>query len=203
MSCTRRLLTLGAIAVIAASGIAIADTIPGQGGAVSFQMQEMMQHHHARMSSGAVAGPTMAGQAAFGAIQEIVSLLEADPDTDWSKVDLSALREHLIDMDEVTLRAAAAEKQISGGLEIAVTGDGRTLQAIQRMVPAHAQEIDGLQGWQAKAGPLANGILLSVIAADPKEVAHIRGLGFIGLLASGSHHQQHHLAMAKGEQHVH
>jgi hypothetical protein len=28
---------------------------------------------------------------------------------------------------------------------------------------------------------------------------HIRGLGFIGLLASGSHHQPHHLAMAKGE----
>jgi hypothetical protein len=28
---------------------------------------------------------------------------------------------------------------------------------------------------------------------------HIRGLGFIGLLVSGSHHQPHHLAIAKGE----
>jgi hypothetical protein len=28
---------------------------------------------------------------------------------------------------------------------------------------------------------------------------HIRGLGFIGLIVSGSHHQPHHLAMAKGE----
>ena len=50
--------------------------------------------------------PTQPGQDAFGAIQEIVRILEADPATDWSKVDLEALREHLIDMNEVTLHAA-------------------------------------------------------------------------------------------------
>jgi predicted RNA binding protein YcfA (HicA-like mRNA interferase family) len=69
----------------------------------------------------------------------------------------------------------------------------------RRMVPAHAQEINGLNGWSAKTAPLPNGVLLTVTATDPKEVQHIRGLGFIGLLASGSHHQPHHLAMAKGE----
>jgi hypothetical protein len=105
-------------------------------------------------------------------------------------------------MDEVTLRAAAAEKPIDGGLEVAVTGVGRTLEAIRRMVPAHAREIDGLHGWHANAAPLPDGILLTVTSTDPKEVAHIRGLGFIGLLASGAHHQSHHLAMAKGERHV-
>jgi (1->4)-alpha-D-glucan 1-alpha-D-glucosylmutase len=46
---------------------------------------------------------------------------------------------------------------------------------------------------------LSNGVLLTVTTADHKEVQHIRGLGFIGLLVSGSHHQPHHLAMAKGE----
>jgi hypothetical protein len=40
---------------------------------------------------------------------------------------------------------------------------------------------------------------MTVTASDPKEVQHICGLGFIGLLASGSWHQPHHLAMAKGE----
>jgi len=30
-------------------------------------------------------------------------------------------------------------------------------------------------------------------------VQHIRGLGFIGVMVSGSHHQADHLAMAKGE----
>src|ERR1700741_3730173 len=78
--------------------------------------------------------PRMPGQDAFGAIQEIVQILDADPKTDWSKVDLEALRQHLIDMNEVTLKADAAATPIDGGLEIAVTGTGRTLVAIQRMI---------------------------------------------------------------------
>jgi hypothetical protein len=184
MSRTRRLLGLGAIAALAASGIAIAETMPS--------------HHLA-----GAAGPTMPGQAAFGAVQEIVLMLEADPTTDWSKVNLSALREHLVDMDEVTLHAGAAETPVDGGLAVAVTGGGRILQAVQRMVPAHARALDGMHGWQVKAAPLPDGVLLTVTSADPKEVAHIRGLGFIGLLASGSHHQPHHLAMAKGELQIH
>lgn len=163
----------------------------------------MMQHQGQSMAGmhgqQATAVPTMPGQDAFGAVQEIVQLLEADPKTDWSKVDLEGLRQHLIDMNEVTLNAKAAAKQVDGGLEIAITGAGRTLAAIQHMVPAHAQMINGQNGWTAKAEPLSNGVRLTVTSADPREAAHIRGLGFIGILASGSHHQMHHLAMAKGE----
>ena len=167
-------------------------------------MQEMMRQHHGMMGGhggmqGAATTPTMPGQDAFGAIQEVVRMLDADPKTDWSKVDLEALRQHLIDMNEVTLKAEAAPKQIDGGLEIAVTGSGRTLVAIQRMIPAYAQMANGHDGWSAKTSELPNGELLTVTATDPKEIAHIRGLGFIGLLASGSWHQPHHLAMAKGE----
>lgn len=159
-------------------------------------MMEMHAKHAAQMAS---ATPAMSGQDAFGTIQEIVRKLEADPKTDWSKVDLEALRQHLIDMNEVTLNAVAEAKPVGGGLEIAVTGSGRTLTAIQRMVPAHAREIDGLNGWNAKTVPLPNGVLLTVTSTDPKVVPRIRGLGFIGILVSGSHHQPHHLAMAKGE----
>jgi hypothetical protein len=67
------------------------------------------------------------------------------------------------------------------------------------MIPAHAKEINGLHGWNVKAAPLAKGDFLTVTATDPKEVQHIRGLGFIGILVSGMHHQPHHLMMAKGE----
>jgi hypothetical protein len=170
------------------------------------QMPDMMQHHQQMMKTRGqqdtqsdLTTPTMPGQDAFGAIQEIVRILEADPKTDWSKVNLEALRQHLIDMNEVTLEADAAGEPIDGGLEIAVTGDGRTLAAIQRMVPAHAHEINGLNGWSTKTEPLANGELLTVTSSEPQEVQRIRGLGFIGILVSGSHHQLHHLAMAKGE----
>jgi hypothetical protein len=217
----RKLVTIGAVLAVAGSGIAFAQTMPdnhsmgpdqrqmmdsGQHPMDPGQMQEMMRQHQGMM--GAHAGmhatsttPTMLGQDAFGAIQEIVQILDADPKTDWSKVDLEALRQHLINMNDVTLRADAAPKEIDGGLEIAVTGSGRTLVAIQRMVPAWVQTMNGYHGWSTKAASLPNGELLTVIATDPKEVRHIRGLGFIGLLVSGSHHQPHHLAIAKGEFH--
>jgi ribosomal protein L15 len=160
-------------------------------------MQGMHGGHGGGQMHGA--GASAVGQDAFGAIQEVVRVLEADPKTDWSKVDLETLRQHLIDMNEVTLNANATARTVEGGIEVAVTGGGRTLAAIQRMLPAHAKEIDGLNGWRAKAETMANGVRLSVTSNDAREVQHIRGLGFIGLLVSGSHHQPHHLAMAKGE----
>jgi len=157
------------------------------------QMPDVMQQQHQKIVHAAEADvgvPTMPGQDAFGAIQEIVRILEADPKTDWSKVNLEALRQHLIDMSEVTLRADAVTKPIDGGIEVTVTGTGRTVEAIQRMVPAQAHQV---------TEPLPNGVLLTVTSGDPQQVRHIRGLGFIGFMASGSHHQAHHLAMAKGE----
>jgi hypothetical protein len=173
------------------------------------QIPDVMQQHQQRMmqiqsqqtEKPDVSIPTMPGQDSFGAIQEIVRILEADSNTDCSKVNLEALRQHLIDMNNVTLKAEAAAKPIDGGVEIAVTGVGPTVEAILRMVPAHVNEIEhtNLNGWNAKAAPLPNGVLLTVTSSDPQQVQHIRGLGFIGLLVSGSHHQRHHLAMAKGE----
>lgn len=56
-----------------------------------------------------------------------------------------------------------------------------------------------MNGWSAKTEVLSDGVRLTVTSNDPREGAHIRGLGFIGLLVSGSHHQPHHLAMAKNE----
>jgi hypothetical protein len=160
----------------------------------------MMDRHGAMHRQGeASAQPTLPGQDAFGAIQEVVGILEADPDTDWSKVDIGALREHLIDMNEVTLHAKAEETSLADGVEIAVTGDGRTRDAIRRMIPAHARELDGLNGWSAKAVEAPNGIRLTVTGADATQARKIRALGFMGLMVQGGHHQPHHLLIAKGE----
>ncbi len=158
------------------------------------------QHHHPTApepATGAV--PELPGQDAFGAIQEIVRILEADPATDWSKVDIDALREHLVDMNELTLHASVDRQPIEGGLRMEVTGDGRTLAAIQRMVPAHAREIDGAQGWTVEAEPSRTGVVLTVTSRDPVQTTKIRGLGFMGIMSLGAHHQRHHLAIAKGE----
>jgi hypothetical protein len=152
--------------------------------------------------SGALNMPTMPGQDAFGTIQEVVQLLQADRTTDWSKVNISALRRHLIDMNEVTLHAAAAERMLDNGIEIAVTGEGRTLEAIKRMVPAHVSELREI-GWIAKSEDLANGVKLTVTASEAQPLAKLKALGFMGIMVQGGHHQPHHLMMAKGEFSIH
>ena len=194
MTSSMRKLRMVATTVAVLSAAVLVQPVP-----IALSQQQHDQHMMRMHGQGTTPVPTMPGQDAFGAIQEIVRILEADPKTDWSKVNLEALRQHLIDMNEVTLQADASVKQIDGGLEIAVTGDGRTLAAIQRMIPAHANAINGLKGWSAKVESIPNGELLTVTSSDPQEVKHIRGLNFIGLLVSGAHHQPHHLAMAKGE----
>ena len=142
--------------------------------------------------------PTQPGQDAFGAIQEIINMLEADPDTDWSKVDISKLRSHLVDMNRMVMGTQVARKNIEGGLELIVTGSAQTLQSIHNMLPAHAPMINGLNDWSARVKVTANGAILTVTAKSDKEILHIRGLGFYGLMASGSHHQAHHISLARG-----
>jgi hypothetical protein len=171
-------------------------------GGAQAQTTMPMDHaaHHAGMAappSGMV--PTRPGQDAFGTVQEIVRILDADPNTDWSKVNIETLRQHLIDMNEVTLNAKAVATPADGGARYEVSGEGRTLEAIRRMVLAHSHEIDGANGWAVRAEPVATGAVLTVTASEPRQAARIRGLGFIGIMAQGSHHQMHHLAMAKGE----
>jgi len=156
-------------------------------------------HHPAASAPGA---PTLPGQDAFGAIAEVVRRLEADPGTDWSRVDLERLRQHLIDMSEVVLRSDVRSSVIPGGLVMDITGAARTARAIRAMVRPHAVELDRMPEWAATTQPIAGGVRLTVTARraeDVRTVARIRGLGFVGLLVQGGHHGPHHLARAKGE----
>jgi hypothetical protein len=156
--------------------------------------------HHAMMEGGdgAPPMPTQAGQSAFAAIQEIVAILEADPKTDWTKVDIEALRQHLIDMDNVTLRAESQSEPVDGGLRFVVTGAGSVRDSIRRMIFAHAATMNGVGGWRMSAAEIDDGATLTVIA-PAKDAARLRALGFIGVLTLGMHHQMHHLMIAKGE----
>ncbi len=62
--------------------------------------------------------------------------------------------------------------------------------------------LDAMPELAAKTELIPGGVRLTVMARDPgdaKTIARVRGLGFIGLLTLGAHHQPHHLAMARGE----
>ncbi len=191
MTCNRLVLSLiGAVAVATSAVIA---------GSTLGKAQNHTDMNHAQlMHGGEVAMPTMPGQEIFGTIQEVVQILEANSATDWSKVNIAALREHLIDMDEVTMRAVAGERVLDSGIEFTITGQGRTLDAIKRMVPAHTHELAAL-GWQARTEDLPNGVKLVVATTDLRQLVKLKALGFMGIMVQGSHHQPHHLMMAKGE----
>ncbi len=167
------------------------------------------QHDHGDMAAAqpaAAAMPTEAGQGAFAAIQQIVRILKADSTTDWSKVNLEALRQHLIDMNDVVLHAQVAQRNVAGGFEADVTGQGRTTAAIRRMLTEHARMMEMIGGYHIRTSQIPDGAHLVVTALDANDarsVAELRGLGFIGILADGDHHPMHHLALARGESMMH
>lgn len=157
---------------------------------------EVSTNAHSAHSDGM--SPREPGQSAFATIAEIVALLDADPQTDWTKVDIGALREHLVDMDRLTLGATASATIVDNTASYRITGSGDVLRAIQAMVPAHGRELDSLDGWQVSTETTSDGAVLAVTVEDPSEIERIRALGFFGLMTIGSHHQPHHLAMARG-----
>ncbi len=121
-------------------------------------------------------------ESAFAAIQEIVALLEADPKTDWSKVNIEAMRQHLIDMDNVTLRASVQVEPLTDGRKFMVSGEGPVVSSIQRMLAGHAATMNGKDGWSFTATANANGAELIVKPPISDDLAKLDGLGFIGLM---------------------
>ncbi len=145
--------------------------------------------------------PKEGGQAAFASIAEIVRMLDADPRTDWSKVNIEALRQHLIDMNEVTMRAAVRAEETAGGAIFTVTGTGRTLDAIRRMTMSRAATGTPDGAVKMSVVEIPGGVRFTALAGNPTDaraVARIRGLGFIGVVALGDHHAPHHLGIANG-----
>lgn len=145
--------------------------------------------------------PAESGQAAFAAISEIVARLDADPATDWSEVSVERLRQHLIDMDHVTLRSRVSQREAPGGFTAEVTGEGEVVGSIRRMLAAHAAQMTGEGAIRATVEEIAGGVRLTVTAVAPAgagAVARLRGLGAIGFLALGGHHGPHHEGIARG-----
>lgn len=146
--------------------------------------------------------PTQSGQAAFAAISEIVAMLQADANTDWSKVNIERLRLHLVDMDLVTLRSRVVTTPVAGGAQFLVRGSGETVSAIKRLTAAHVTMAMNSGGPRVARTELADGARLVVTVPDTTDVAavaRLRGLGFIGLMVSGDHHAAHHIALARGD----
>jgi hypothetical protein len=141
---------------------------------------------------------TESGQGAFGAIHEIVGILEADPTTDWSKVNIDALRAHLIDMDNVTLRAKIVYEPMAKGEHIHIAGEGDVRDSIQRMVMMHAAMAGDTSDWHMDATRSPDGADIVVTAKSSQAIQKIKALGLLRMMAESIHHTRHHMMLARG-----
>lgn len=140
------------------------------------------------------------GDAAFAAIREVVEELNRRDDTDWETVDLEALRRHLRDMHRFTLHAEVVEREpIDGGLRVAVRGTTPEAdEAVRRALHAHGPVLEEETGWSVDVTDRAERTVLRVTGPSASDAARIRGLGYIGLMATGAHHRRHHWMIATG-----
>jgi hypothetical protein len=160
--------------------------------------QDSHSQHGTVMHGSQTAPMAQGGEAAFAAIQEVVGVLEADASTDWSKVNIEALRRHLVDMNNVTLRSVVQATEQGRTVTFVVTGKDEVVGSIQRMVTAHAGAMNGSNGWSYEGVPIDGGARMRVTAPDDRSLMKLRALGFIGVMTQGMHHQAHHLMIARG-----
>ncbi len=171
--------------------------------AVPVYAAEHNHEHHQAMSGASSSNTplTAPGNDAFAAIQEAVGQLLADPNTDWSRVNLEGLRQHLRDMQNFTFNVeVTAQKPIDGGVEFTVkpTTPGAAA-SLGRLFSAHPMILKQESGWDMKTKKNADGSTTArVTSAKAEDAVKIRGLGYIGLIAYGKHHQLHHWLMATG-----
>ena len=141
-----------------------------------------------------------AGNAIFGTIQETIKALDANPNTDWTKVDLEGLRQHLIDMENFTTGVdVLSQKRIEKGAEVIIRAKSEEAHySLERALKAHPSMMESETGWTMGVKQNKERFTLTIETQKPDEVARLRALGYIGVMAQGDHHQVHHWMMASG-----
>ena len=144
---------------------------------------------------------TEAGNDAFGSIQEVIKKLNDDPNTDWSKVNIEALRAHLSDMQDMTLNIKIiSQKNIPNGVEVTIKATTpRAYGALKRVFKAHPKQLKKETGWDMKVEEKDKNFTMRILTSKKNEIDKIRGLGYIGIMAYGAHHQPHHWMMANSK----
>ncbi len=165
--------------------------------------------HHANMNHAAMMGhnaaPTQvvlteSGTDPFATLQEVIAALEANPDTNWEKVNIEALRLHLVEMQDMTTNVDVKQQYIDNGFQVVVMPTtNRAVKSLIRVLSGHPAQMKAETGWDMQVQNNDGVFTLTVTTDNAKDIAKLRGLGYIGVMAYGNHHQPHHWAMASGD----
>jgi hypothetical protein len=114
----------------------------------------------------------------------------------------AAIRQHLVEMDDATMRAVTTERNVPAGIEIDIDGAGPAGAAATRMATTHMRILEQGSEYRASSAAVPGGVRITITARDPRNaqvVDRIRGLGFAGIMTEGEHHARHHIALARGD----
>ena len=143
---------------------------------------------------------TESGTDPFATLQEVITALESNANTNWEKVNIEALRLHLVEMQDMTINVDVKQQHIDNGFQAMVTPTtNRAIKSLTRVLSGHPTQIKAETGWDMQVSNNNDVFTLTVVSKKAHEVAKIRGLGYIGVMAYGNHHQSHHWAMASGD----
>ena len=165
--------------------------------------------HHANMNHAAMMGhntaPTQvvlteSGTDPFATLQEVIAALESNTNTNWEKVNIEALRLHLVEMHDMTINVAVKQRHINNGFQAVVSPTtNRAVKSLTRVLSGHPAQMKAETGWDMQVRDNNGVFTLTVTTDNAIDVAKIRGLGYIGVMAYGNHHQPHHWAIASGD----
>jgi hypothetical protein len=165
--------------------------------------------HHANMNHAEMMGrsttPTQvvlteSGTDPFATLQEVIAALESNTNTSWEKVNIEALRLHLVEMQDMTINVDVKQRHIDNGFQaVVLPTTSRAVKSLTRVLSGHPAQMKAETGWDMQVQINNSVFTLTVTTDNAKDVAKIRGLGYIGVMAYGNHHQPHHWAMASGD----
>ena len=155
------------------------------------------QMHHQQMMQ-SKSNLTQAGNDIFATIQEVIVKLDNNPDTDWHKVNIEALRQHLLDMNDMAINVEVVNKKfLKNGLEVVVQAlTTRAETTLERVFKAHPYHLGRETGWDMQVVRKGKQFIVTTITEKTEDVAKIVALSYIGLMAYGNHHQPHHWAIS-------
>ena len=169
----------------------------------SAHMHHANMNHAAMMGNNTAATPvvlTESGADPFATLQEVITALEANPDTNWEKVNIEALRLHLVEMQDMIINVDVKQQHIDNGFQAVVTSTtNRAVKSLTRVLSGHPAQMKAETGWDMQVQNNDGVFTLTVTTKKAHDIAKIRGLGYIGVMAYGNHHQPHHWAIASGD----